>query len=36
MLDNDGFIGGVVETFDISTEELMNYTISEDTVEVGE
>ena len=36
MLDNDGIIGGVVETFDISTEELMNYTISEDIVEVGE
>ena len=36
MLDNNGIVDGVVETFDISTEELINYTISEDIVEVGE
>ena len=36
MLDNNGIVDGVIETFDISTEELMNYTISEDTVEVSE
>ena len=36
MLDNNGIADGVTETFDISTEELINYTISEDTVEVSE
>ena len=34
--DNNGIADGVTETFDISTEELINYTISEDTVEVSE
>ena len=36
MLDNNGIVNGVIETFDITTEELMNYTISEDIVDVGE
>ena len=36
MRDNNGIVGGIIETFDISTEELINYTISEDIVEVGE
>ena len=36
MLDNNGIADGVTETFDISTEELINYTISEDIVEVSE
>ena len=36
MIDSNGIIEGVIETFDITTKELMNYTISEDTVEVGE
>ena len=36
MLENDGIVNGVIETFDITTEELMNYTISEDVVDVGE
>ena len=36
MSDNNGIVDGVIEIFDITTEELMNYTFSEDTVEVGE
>ena len=36
MRDNNGIVGGIIETFDISTQELINYTISEDIVEVGE
>ena len=36
MIDNNGIVDGVIETFDITTEELMNYTVSEDLVEVGE
>ena len=36
MIDNNGIVGGIIETFDITTEELMNYTVSEDLVEVGE
>ena len=36
MIDNNGIVDGVIETFDITTEELVNYTFSEDIVEVGE
>ena len=36
MSDNNGIVDGVIEIFDITTEELMNYTFSEDIVEVGE
>ena len=36
MMDNNGIVDGVIETFDITTEELVNYTFSEDLVEVGE
>ena len=36
MIDSNGIIEGVIETFDITTKELMNYTISEDVVDVGE
>ena len=36
MIDNNGIVGGIIEIFDITTEELMNYTVSEDLVEVGE
>ena len=36
MMDNNGIVDGVIETFDITTEELVNYTFSEDIVEVGE
>ena len=36
MKDSNGVVDGIIETFDISTQELINYTISEDIVEVGE
>ena len=36
MIDNNGIVDGVIETFDITTKELVNYTFSEDIVEVGE
>ena len=36
MMDNNGIVDGVIETFDITTEELVNYTFSEDIIEVGE
>jgi len=36
MIDNNGIVGGIIETFDITTEELMDYTVAEEMVEVGE
>ena len=36
MIDNNGIVGGIIETFDITTEELMDYTVGEEMVEVGE
>ena len=36
MKYNNGFADGIMETFDITTEELMDYTVSEDTMQVGE
>ena len=36
MENNNGLVDGVMESFDITTEELMDYTVSEDTMQVGE
>ena len=36
MENNNGIVDGVMESFDITTEELMDYTVSEDMMQVGE
>jgi len=36
MEHDNGIVNGIIETFDITTEELMDYTFTEDMVEVGE
>ena len=36
MKYNDGIADGIMESFDITNEELMDYTVSEDTMQVGE
>ena len=36
MENNNGLVDGVMESFDITTEELMDYTVSEDMMQVGE
>ena len=36
MENNNGIVDGIMESFDITTEELMDYTVSEDTMQVGE
>jgi hypothetical protein len=36
MKYNNGIDDGIVESFDITNEELMDYTVSENTIEVGE
>ena len=36
MENNNGLVDGVMESFDITTEELMDYTVSEDIMQVGE
>ena len=36
MKYNNGIDDGIIESFDITTEELMDYTVSENTIEVGE
>ena len=36
MENNNGIVDGVMESFDITTEELMDYTVSEDIMQVGE
>jgi hypothetical protein len=35
MEHNNGIVDGIIESFDITTEELMNYTASENIVQVG-
>ena len=36
MESNNGIVDGIMESFDITNEELMDYTVSEDTTQVGE
>ena len=36
MENNNGIVDGIMESFDITTEELMDYTVSEDIMQVGE
>ena len=36
MENNNGIVDGIMESFDITTEELMDYTVSEDMMQVGE
>ena len=36
MKYNDGIADGIMESFDITNEELMDYTVSEDTMQGGE
>ena len=36
MENNYGIVDGIMESFDITTEELMDYTVSEDMMQVGE
>ncbi len=36
MESNNGIVDGIMESFDITNEELMDYTVSEDTMQVGE
>ena len=36
MEHNNGIVDGIVESFDITTEELMDYTVSENIISVGE
>ena len=36
MKYNNGFADGIMETFDITTEELMDYTVSENIIQIGE
>ena len=36
MKYNNGIVDGIIESFDITTEELMDYTVSENMMEVGE
>ena len=36
MESDNGRVDGIMEIFDITSEELMDYTVSEDTMQVGE
>ena len=36
MESDNGIVDGIMEIFDITSEELMDYTVSEDTMQVGE
>ena len=36
MERDNGIVDGIMEIFDITSEELMDYTVSEDTMQVGE
>ena len=36
MESNNGIVDGIMESFDITNEELMDYTVSEDTIQIGE
>ena len=36
MKYNDGIADGIMESFDITNEELMDYTVSENIIQIGE